>query len=128
MACMDGQVGQGSLEMIRSDGRWMMTCERGPTRGSGRRHQIQPRPSRRRGGTGGSTGGFLACKHGLTQVRVRVAACTRMWLKAVWAFKIQGYRKCNNNNNIRRLVTLAEHTSDHGRQSNSSTEEKGEQV
>ena len=27
-----------------------------------------------------------------------------------------------------RLVTLAEHTSDHGRQTNSSTEEKGEQV
>ena len=26
------------------------------------------------------------------------------------------------------LVTLAEHTSDHGRQTNSSTEEKGEQV
>ena len=35
---------------------------------------------------------------------------------------------CNNNNNNRRLVTLAEHTSDHGRQTNSSTEEKGEQV
>ena len=34
----------------------------------------------------------------------------------------------NNNNNNRRLVTLAEHTSDHGRQTNSSTEEKGEQV
>ena len=34
----------------------------------------------------------------------------------------------NNNNNKRRLVTLAEHTSDHGRQTNSSTEEKGEQV
>ena len=33
-----------------------------------------------------------------------------------------------NNNNNRRLVTLAEHTSDHGRQTNSSTEEKGEQV
>ena len=32
------------------------------------------------------------------------------------------------NNNNRRLVTLAEHTSDHGRQTNSSTEEKGEQV
>ena len=32
-----------------------------------------------------------------------------------------------NNNNNRRLVTLAEHTSDHGRQTNSSTEEKGEQ-
>ena len=30
-------------------------------------------------------------------------------------------------NNNRRLVTLAEHTSDHGRQTNSSTEEKGEQ-
>ena len=30
--------------------------------------------------------------------------------------------------NNRRLVTLAEHTSDHGRQTNSSTEEKGEQV
>ena len=28
----------------------------------------------------------------------------------------------NNNNNNRRLVTLAEHTSDHGRQTNSSTE------
>ena len=36
-------------------------------------------------------------------------------------------RRINNNNN-RRLVTLAEHTSDHGRQTNSSTEEKGEQV
>ena len=34
----------------------------------------------------------------------------------------------NNNNNNRRLVTLAEHTSDHGRQTNSSTEEKGEQA
>ena len=33
-----------------------------------------------------------------------------------------------NNNNNRRLVTLAEHTSDHGRQTNSSTEEKVEQV
>ena len=33
-----------------------------------------------------------------------------------------------NKNNNRRLVTLAEHTSDHGRQTNSSTEEKGEQV
>ena len=32
----------------------------------------------------------------------------------------------DNNNNNRRLVTLAEHTSDHGRQTNSSTEEKGE--
>ena len=31
-----------------------------------------------------------------------------------------------NNNNNRRLVTLAEHTSDHGRQTNSSTEEKGD--
>ena len=31
-----------------------------------------------------------------------------------------------NNNNTRRLVTLAEHTSDHGKQTNSSTEEKGE--
>ena len=28
-----------------------------------------------------------------------------------------------NNNNNRRLVTLAEHTSDHGRQTNSNTEE-----
>ena len=27
----------------------------------------------------------------------------------------------NNNNNNRRLVTLAEHTSDHGKQTNSST-------
>ena len=32
----------------------------------------------------------------------------------------------NNNNNNRRLVTLAEHTSDHGKQTNSSTKEKGE--
>ena len=31
----------------------------------------------------------------------------------------------NNNNNNRRLVTLAEHTSDHGKQANSSTKEKG---
>ena len=30
------------------------------------------------------------------------------------------------NNNNRRLVTLAEHTSDHGKQTNSSTKEKGE--
>ena len=37
-------------------------------------------------------------------------------------------RKYLINNNNRRLVTLAEHTSDHGRQTNSSTEEKGEQV
>ena len=29
-----------------------------------------------------------------------------------------------NNNNNRRLVTLAEHTSDHGKQTNSSTDEK----
>ena len=29
-------------------------------------------------------------------------------------------------NNNRRLVTLAEHTSDHGKQTNSSTKEKGE--
>ena len=33
----------------------------------------------------------------------------------------------NNNNNNRRLVTLAEHTSDHGKQINSSTKAKGEQ-
>ena len=33
-----------------------------------------------------------------------------------------------NNNNNRRLATLAKHTSDHGRQTNSSTKEKGEQV
>ena len=39
-----------------------------------------------------------------------------------------GFRVLINNNNNRRLVTLAEHTSDHGRQTNSSTEEKGEQV
>ena len=32
----------------------------------------------------------------------------------------------NNNTNNRRLVTLAEHTSDHGKQTNSSTKEKGE--
>ena len=38
------------------------------------------------------------------------------------------FRVFDNNNNNRRLVTLAEHTSDHGRQTNSSTEEKGEQV
>ena len=35
-------------------------------------------------------------------------------------------KKTNNYNNIRRLVTLAEHTSDHGKQTNSSTKEKGE--
>ena len=29
------------------------------------------------------------------------------------------------NNNNRRLVTLAEHTSDHGKQKNSSTKERG---
>ena len=33
----------------------------------------------------------------------------------------------DNNNNNRRLVTLAEHTSDHGKQTNSSTNAKGEQ-
>ena len=46
----------------------------------------------------------------------------------VWrhAFGVSGLLLINNNN--RRLVTLAEHTSDHGRQTNSSTEEKGEQV
>ena len=32
----------------------------------------------------------------------------------------------NSNNNNRRLVILAEHTSDHGKQTNSSTKEKGE--
>ena len=37
-----------------------------------------------------------------------------------------GYPYVNNNNN-RRLVTLAEHTSDHGKQTNSSTKAKGEQ-
>ena len=31
----------------------------------------------------------------------------------------------NNNNNNIRLVTLAEHTSDHGKQTNSSTKERG---
>ena len=31
------------------------------------------------------------------------------------------------NNNNGRLVTLAEHTSDHGKQANSSTKAKGEQ-
>ena len=31
----------------------------------------------------------------------------------------------NNNNNNRRLVTLAEHTSDHGKQTNSGTKERG---
>ena len=31
-----------------------------------------------------------------------------------------------NKNNNRRLVTLAEHTSNHGKQTNSSTKEKGE--
>ena len=31
----------------------------------------------------------------------------------------------NNNNNNRRLVTLAEHTSDHGKQTNSSPTERG---
>ena len=39
---------------------------------------------------------------------------------------VRAFRVIINNN--RRLVTLAEHTSDHGRQTNSSTEEKGEQV
>ena len=33
--------------------------------------------------------------------------------------------RSSNNNNNRRLVTLAEHTSDHGKQTNSSTKEKG---
>ena len=35
-------------------------------------------------------------------------------------------RKFIDNNNNRRLVTLAEHTSNHGKQTNSSTKEKGE--
>ena len=43
-------------------------------------------------------------------------------------FKKCNTLECSYNNNNRRLVTLAEHTSDHGRQTNSSTEEKGEQV
>ena len=43
-------------------------------------------------------------------------------------YQINTVSHINNNNNNRRLVTLAEHTSDHGRQTNSSTEEKGEQV
>ena len=38
------------------------------------------------------------------------------------------HKHVNNNNNNIRLVTLAEHTSDHGRQTNASTEEKGEQL
>ena len=33
-----------------------------------------------------------------------------------------------NNNNNRRLVTLVEHTSDHGKQTNSSTKERGSRV
>ena len=37
--------------------------------------------------------------------------------------KLKTFNLLNNNNN-RRLVTLAEHTSDHGRQTNSSTEEQ----
>ena len=44
------------------------------------------------------------------------------------AWQARHGQACYNNNNNRRLVTLAEHTSDHGRQTNSSTEEKGEQV
>ena len=45
-----------------------------------------------------------------------------------WTFLCTNTNSEVNNNNNRRLVTLAEHTSDHGRQTNSSTEEKGEQV
>ena len=36
------------------------------------------------------------------------------------------FRVSNNSNNNIRLVTLAEHTSDHGKQTNSITKEKGE--
>ena len=43
-------------------------------------------------------------------------------------YRLETLHNSYNNNNNRRLVTLAEHTSDHGRQTNSSTEEKGEQV
>ena len=35
------------------------------------------------------------------------------------------HTRYGNNNNNRRLVTLAEHTSDHGKQTNSSTKENG---
>ena len=34
-------------------------------------------------------------------------------------------REINNNNNNRRLVTLSEHTLNHGKQTNSSTKERG---
>ena len=40
---------------------------------------------------------------------------------------ISGESCPNNNNNNIRLVTLAGHTSDHGKQTNSSTKAKGEQ-
>ena len=48
----------------------------------------------------------------------------------IWSGIVDGaklLKPFNNNNNKRRLVTLAEHTSDHGKQTNSSTKAKGEQ-
>ena len=49
------------------------------------------------------------------------------WVLNVWVLNVWvGGWYNNNNNNNRRLVTLAEHTSDHGKQTNSGTIEKGE--
>ena len=60
---------------------------------------------------------------GATCVCVCVCVCVRACVRACAIFFIIVIIINNN----RRLVTLAEHTSDHGKQTNSSTEEKGEQ-
>ena len=47
-----------------------------------------------------------------------------MMMKANSRLRVYVFDHDNNNN--RRLVTLVEHTSDHSKQTNSSTKEKGE--
>ena len=49
-----------------------------------------------------------------------------VWIRPMMAWVLdKAHALSNNNNNNRRLVTLAEHTSDHGKQTNSSTKERG---
>ena len=63
--------------------------------------------------------------NGLPQPRMELAERRPIWAGIVDGAKL--LKPFNNNNNNRRLVTLAEHTSDHGKQTNSSTKAKGEQ-
>ena len=66
----------------------------------------------------------LAKRVGPTPATLSPQRSARNRHKKVKQRRIKGAIIINN----RRLVTLAEHTSDHGRQTNSSTEEKGKQV